>query len=129
MATESDTTAESVQRRFRETKDVYFRFTVDRGLDNIKLEEWEDLPEVRTYTTGYITQETVSSHIDTVVAALLASRATSGQDDSTTLVRIPARGSEIGGSQGQPRLLPWRPPTRTLPVSHLSVEALATTST
>ncbi|CAK7207974.1 hypothetical protein SEUCBS139899_010808 [Sporothrix eucalyptigena] len=45
MATESDTTAERVQVRFRDTQDTYFRFSVDRGLDNIDLAEWKNLPD------------------------------------------------------------------------------------
>ncbi|CAK7238307.1 hypothetical protein SEUCBS140593_010533 [Sporothrix eucalyptigena] len=61
MATESDTTAERVQVRFRETQDTYFRFSVDRGLDNIDLAEWKNLPDVRTYTTGSISKKRVWS--------------------------------------------------------------------
>ncbi|KAK3938525.1 hypothetical protein QBC46DRAFT_265149, partial [Diplogelasinospora grovesii] len=130
IATKSDTTAERVQRRFREIKDTYFRFNMDRGLNHIQLEEWENLGQVRTYTTGYMEQDTVSSHFDTVVTALLASKARPAQDGSTALVQISgSHSAEMGGSQGQPQMLPWRHPTGSLPNFHLSVEACATTST
>ncbi|KAK3935635.1 acyl transferase/acyl hydrolase/lysophospholipase [Diplogelasinospora grovesii] len=121
MATESDTTAER-------NKDTYFRFNVDRGLNHIQLEEWENLGQVRTYTTGYVEQDTVSSHFDTVVTALLASKARPAQDGSTALVQISgSHSAEMGGSQGQPQMLPWRRPTGSLPNFHLSVEDCATT--
>ncbi len=44
MATESDTTAEKIHKRFQNVQDTYFRFSVDRGLQGIELEEWEELP-------------------------------------------------------------------------------------
>lgn len=56
MATESETTAEKMQRRFRDVKNTYFRFSVDRGLEDIGLEEWKKLPKVRTFTTEYLRQ-------------------------------------------------------------------------
>ncbi|KAK3376988.1 hypothetical protein B0T24DRAFT_665831 [Lasiosphaeria ovina] len=125
MATESDTTAERVQKRFRNIKDTYLRFSVDRGLNDIKLEEWENLGEVRTYTTGYLEQDTVSSYIDTVVMALLASKAGQGQGESTTQVQISGSQSiEMGGSQRQPQMMGWRP-DRPIPSFPLSIEVIA----
>ncbi|KAK3314374.1 acyl transferase/acyl hydrolase/lysophospholipase [Apodospora peruviana] len=88
MATESDTTAERVQKRFRNIKDTYSRFSVDRGLEDIELEEWENLGKVRTYTTGYLEQDTVSSCIDMVVMALLESKDGPSQGDEAGLVQI-----------------------------------------
>ncbi|KAK0709373.1 acyl transferase/acyl hydrolase/lysophospholipase [Lasiosphaeria miniovina] len=129
MATESDTTAERVQKRFQNIKDTYLRFSVDRGLNDIKLEEWENLGEVRTYTTGYLEQDTVSSCIDTVVVALLASKAGQGQGESTTQAQISGSQSvEMGGSQRQPQMMRWRP-DRPIPSFPLRIEAIADTST
>ncbi|KAL6414269.1 kinesin light chain [Ilyonectria robusta] len=128
MATESDTTAEKVQKRFREIKGTYFRFNVDRGLSGIKLEEWENLGDVRTYTTGYMQQDTISSHIDAVVTSLLASKAVPGQDDSTALVRVSTSHSvEMGSSEGRPQMLPWKLPTGPYPDFHLNIETLSMT--
>lgn len=107
MATESDTTAERVQKRFRNIKNTYLRFNVDRRLDDIKLEQWENLGEVRTYPTGYMELDIVYSCIDTVVMAFLASKARPGQGDSSSLVQISgSQSSEMGGSsQRRPRML------------------------
>ncbi|CAK7244229.1 MAG: hypothetical protein STHCBS139747_005765 [Sporothrix thermara] len=52
MATESDVTAERVQARFHNIINTYFRFNVDRGLEDIELDEWENLGRVATYTDG-----------------------------------------------------------------------------
>ncbi|CAK7221294.1 hypothetical protein SCUCBS95973_004445 [Sporothrix curviconia] len=41
MATDSDRTAERVHVQFQHTQNVYFRFNVDRGLDNIILDDPE----------------------------------------------------------------------------------------
>ncbi|KAK3377526.1 hypothetical protein B0H63DRAFT_561683 [Podospora didyma] len=120
MATASDTIAEKVQKRFRNIQDMYSRFSVDRGLDDIKLEKWENLGEVRTYTTGYLEQDKVSPCIDTVVMALLASKAGRGQGDSTALVQSSSLQSvEIGG-----QMLEWRP-DRPIPSFLLNIEVLA----
>lgn len=123
MATESDRTAERVQRRFRNTKDTYLRFSVDRGLEDIGLEEWKNLGKVRTYTTGYLQQEPVSSCIDTVVAALLGSKARPGEGGDGSTARV-----QISGAQRQPQLLEWRP-NGPIPSFPLTVEAISGTST
>ncbi|KAK3316580.1 hypothetical protein B0H66DRAFT_561664 [Apodospora peruviana] len=90
MATESDTIAEKVQKRFRNIKDMYLLFSVDCGLDNIELEEWENLGEVRTYTTGYLEQDTVSSCIDTVVMATTQLPRKCRQQNTFCKVRVTA---------------------------------------
>lgn len=129
MATESDTTAEKVQKRFREIKGTYFRFNVDRGLSGIKLEEWENLGDVRTYTTGYMEQDSISSHIDAVVTSLLASKVIPGQDDSNALVQVSTSHSVgMGSSEGQPQMLPWNRPTGHYPDFHLNIDTLSMTS-
>lgn len=132
MATESDTTAERVQARYREAHDTYFRFSVDRGLENIDLAECENIPNVRTYTTGYIRQATVSAHIDTVVKAMLASKAEPGPDGSTAMIPISAPisapVSEVAGSQRQPLMLPWENAAGSISDFNYKIEDLVLTS-
>ena len=127
MATESDTTAERMHQRFQNVKDTYFRFSVDRGLQGIELEEWNELPKVRTFTTEYISQHSLSAQIDKVVEALLASKVVD-QEGSTSFISLPTLVSgDIQNSQGQPRTLEWRP-AGALPSFHHNVEQLATLS-
>lgn len=107
MATESDTTAEKIHGRFRDVQDTYFRFSVDRGLQGIGLEEWKELSKVRTFTTEYINQQVVSEQLNKVVKALLASKI----DDtkaSTALIRLPQPTSGNIGDPQEPRTLQWR---------------------
>lgn len=124
MATESDTTAERVQARFRDTNDTYFRFNVDRGLEDIELDEWKHLGSVETYTTGYLQQTTVSCQIDTVVKALLASKAEPGPDRSTAMIQISSPFSSVAGSERSHQMLPWCTHS-TLPVFHHRIEDVA----
>ena len=102
MATESDVTAERVQARFHNIINTYFRFNVDRGLEDIELDEWENLGRVATYTDGYLRQAAVSCQINTVVKALLASKVEPRSDRSTAEIRLP-------GSARSYQALPWRP--------------------
>ncbi|KAK3382112.1 hypothetical protein B0T24DRAFT_660893 [Lasiosphaeria ovina] len=108
MATESDTTAEKTHRRFRNVQDTCFRFTVDRGLPGIGLEEWKEL-----------------SHVNKVVRALLASNIV-GQEGSNRLIRLSAVSSdEPGAPQGLPRTLDWRPKEGSIPSFYYVTEQLA----
>ncbi|ERS99122.1 hypothetical protein HMPREF1624_04318 [Sporothrix schenckii ATCC 58251] len=132
MATESDTTAERVQARYREAHDTYFRFSVDRGLDNIDLAECEKISDVRTYTTGYMRQTVVSAQIDSVVRALLASKAEPGPDTSTSMIPVstPTSASVSGaaGSQRPPQMLPWNSTSETMTDIHYKVEDVVPTT-
>ncbi|KAL6408074.1 kinesin light chain [Ilyonectria robusta] len=109
MATESEATAEKIQVRFRHLKDTYFRFNVDRGLQDIGLEEWKELSRVRTYTDGYMKLDVVSEQIDKVVRALLVSKLVDS-GTSPAMIQLPqfAPGN-VGSSQQPPRTLEWQP--------------------
>ncbi|KAL1904484.1 hypothetical protein Sste5344_009772 [Sporothrix stenoceras] len=107
MATEADTTAERVQVRFQDTQDTYFRFNVNRGLEDLMLDEWKNLGKVRGYTSAYLNQSVVSSHVDVVVKALVASKVVPRSDGSTTMVSISGRASKVDDSHKQPPMLSW----------------------
>lgn len=124
MATDSDITAERVQVRFHDTNDTYFRFNVDRGLEDIELDEWKHMGRVETYTDGYLNQTAVSRQIDTVVKALLASKVEPGSDRSTAEIRIHGPFSGVAGSARSHQLLTWRPDD-ILPVFHHRIEDVA----
>ncbi|KAJ6439011.1 hypothetical protein O9K51_08415 [Purpureocillium lavendulum] len=125
MATESDTTAEKMHRRFADTKDTYFRFSVDRGLQGIGLEEWKELPKVRTFTTEYLKQHLVSDQVNKVVKAILAAKLTS-QESSTALIQLPNPVAKDDESlQGSHRSLEWRPQGGLWPHFHYTTDQLA----
>lgn len=127
MATESDTTAGKMDRRFQNAKDVYFRFSVDRGLQGIGLEEWKELSNIRTFTTEYLNQHTISEQVNKVVRALLASRIV-GQEGSNRLIQLSGGNSGAGGSQPPPRTLEWRSNEGSIPSFRYTTEQLASHS-
>ncbi len=127
MATESDTTAEKIHKRFQNVQDTYFRFSVDRGLQGIGIEECEELHKVRTFTTDYIGQQTVSNQINKVAMALLVSRIV-GQEGASKLIQLPRDRSDIKGSQQLSQTLEWRPDQESLPSFHYTTQQLASHS-
>ena len=62
--------AEDTERRFKHMKNVYFRFSVDQGLQGVALEEWKKLGEVTTHTKKYMQKSVVSRRINAAVDAL-----------------------------------------------------------
>lgn len=71
MATDSESTAEQMAADYKHFERLYYRLNVERGLENIKLEEWETLGEVKTHTKAYLNQPDVSQNIDEIVSALV----------------------------------------------------------
>ena len=127
MATESDTMAEKMHGRFQNVKDTYFRFSVDRGLQGIGLEEWKELSNVRTFTTEYLNQRIISEQVNQVVRALLASKVVS-QEGSNRLIQLSGRSSGARGPLGLPQTLEWRPNGGSIPTFLYTTEQLASHS-
>jgi predicted acylesterase/phospholipase RssA len=62
--------AEEVEKRFKNRKNVYFRFNVEHGLQRVTLEEWRKLGEVTTHTKQYLQKLVISQKINAAVEAL-----------------------------------------------------------
>ncbi|QRV95537.1 kinesin light chain [Ceratobasidium sp. AG-Ba] len=56
IATDSEKTAQSMDRRFQATPNVYFRLNVDQGVQTMKLGDWDRLSEVMAHTRGYMSK-------------------------------------------------------------------------
>ncbi len=69
LATDSEDKASELSQRYRNCPGLYHRLNVGRGLEDISLEEWEKLGDVRTHTETYL--KTVDESIDIIVNALL----------------------------------------------------------
>jgi hypothetical protein len=50
IATDSERIAEDMVVRFQDTSNVYFRFNVDQGLQNVALSQWQRQSEVISHT-------------------------------------------------------------------------------
>ncbi|KLU91842.1 hypothetical protein MAPG_10791 [Magnaporthiopsis poae ATCC 64411] len=76
MALDPDARAYDMDRKYRDLDGLYFRFTVESGLEDVKLAEPQKLSDVVTQTMAYISQPSVIAHLDRAAAALI------GKDDN-----------------------------------------------
>ena len=73
MATDSCKTAEEMEQKYKNVRDIYYRFDVDRGLQSVSLEKWKRLGDVRLHTKNYMKLESIDKRVDSVVGALTGS--------------------------------------------------------
>lgn len=71
MVTESSSTAEEMEQRYEAVRNLYFRFDVDQGLQDVGLEEWKRLEDVKTHTITYTMETNIDRKIDAVVTSLI----------------------------------------------------------
>jgi len=70
IATDCESAAEDIEKRFKRTTDVYFRFNVEQGMQGVTLAEWEKRGEVTQHTMQYIEKSVVNWKIDAAVKAI-----------------------------------------------------------
>src|SRR5882672_863744 len=70
IATDCEESAQDATRRFEHTPGVYFRFNVEQGLQNVGLEQWEKLDEVRAHTRQYIRMADVNPRLEAAVVSV-----------------------------------------------------------
>lgn len=71
IATDCEVTAEECEAMYLDRKDYYFRFSVEQGMQDVTLEEWKKIPDVKTHTTAYLSGPRVSQQLDTLVKILI----------------------------------------------------------
>ena len=75
IATDSEKAAMAIDKRFAEIPNVYFRFNVEQGMQDVTLAQWDRLGEVETHTKAYLQQPDIDRKIDAAVDAIIARRA------------------------------------------------------
>ena len=70
IATDCEASAQVAARRFERTPGIYFRFNVEQGLQEVALQQWERLDEVRAHTRKYIRMADVDARLDAAVASI-----------------------------------------------------------
>ncbi|KAH7337635.1 hypothetical protein B0J17DRAFT_663689 [Rhizoctonia solani] len=70
IATDSERVAQEMALRFQKTSNVYFRFNVDQGLQEVKLGEWERLSEVMAHTLVYTSRVEVNQRLEHTAEAI-----------------------------------------------------------
>ncbi|KEP50937.1 kinesin light chain [Rhizoctonia solani 123E] len=74
MATDSERVAEEMMLRFRNTSELYFRFSVDQGVQNMDDGSWERLGETMQHTKAYLRKNETDRKLDEVVRASMEKR-------------------------------------------------------
>jgi hypothetical protein len=71
MATDSEAEASRMKARYQNCPGLYHRLNVERGLEEISLEEWKMLGDVKTHTMEYLRQNDINTDVDVIVDALM----------------------------------------------------------
>jgi hypothetical protein len=71
ISTDSEAVASITEARYQNCPNLYHRLNVERGLEQVSLEEWEKLGEVKTHTLSYLRTVEVSQRVDVIVNALV----------------------------------------------------------
>jgi hypothetical protein len=69
MAADCEAVANELSTRLCDM-DAYLRLNVDRGMENLVMNEWEDLGPIETHTSAYIETAEVSESIETSLKSL-----------------------------------------------------------
>ncbi|KAG8796240.1 hypothetical protein FRC12_001995 [Ceratobasidium sp. 428] len=89
IATDSERVAQEIAARFQTTSDVYFRFSVDQGMQNARMSRWQGKSEVAAHTRSYLQKVEVNEQIDKAAQMIAASKGV-------------LTGADIGGAVRQP---------------------------
>jgi predicted acylesterase/phospholipase RssA len=76
IATDCERSAQEVAQRFQGLPNVYFRFNVEQGMQNVRLSGWERLDEVATHTNQYMRMMEVDQLLDFAATAIRQRRKT-----------------------------------------------------
>ena len=63
-----------LKERYKNLPGVYHRLNVERGLEDVSLDEWKKLGEVKTHTLAYLNRHEISREVDEIVEILVGRR-------------------------------------------------------
>jgi predicted acylesterase/phospholipase RssA len=70
MTTDCETVEGEVSQRFSANPGIYFRFNVEHGLENVSLEEWKELGNIKAKTIAYLGDYRIAGSVNKAVVAL-----------------------------------------------------------
>ncbi|KAG9075385.1 hypothetical protein FS749_012961, partial [Ceratobasidium sp. UAMH 11750] len=76
IAADGERVAQEIAARFQAIADVYFRFSVDQGMQSVGLSEWERLSAVSAHTRTYMQMANTHERMNRAVQAIRERRAT-----------------------------------------------------
>ncbi|KAG8706345.1 hypothetical protein FRC09_002460 [Ceratobasidium sp. 395] len=74
IATDSERVAQDMTARFQTTSNVYFRFSVDQGMQDARISRWQSKSKVAAHTRSYLQKPEVNGQIDKAVRSVAASK-------------------------------------------------------
>jgi predicted acylesterase/phospholipase RssA len=70
IATDCEKNSQDMMRRFQNIQNFYFRFNVEQGLQEVRLDQWEKLDEVTAHTGQHMAKVEVDQKLGAAVIAL-----------------------------------------------------------
>ncbi|KAG8744214.1 hypothetical protein FRC10_010576 [Ceratobasidium sp. 414] len=70
IAADGERVAQEIAARFQATQDVYFRFSVDQGMQSVGLSDWERLSAVSAHTRTYMQMANTHEQMNRAVQAI-----------------------------------------------------------
>ncbi|KAG8694628.1 hypothetical protein FRC09_009727 [Ceratobasidium sp. 395] len=89
-ASDNEKVAQEIAARFQSTPDVYFRFNVDQGVQDVRMSRWQEKSEVAAHTRSYMQKTEVDGQIDKVAQLIAASKRALVRVDIGRAVQQPA---------------------------------------
>jgi hypothetical protein len=74
VSTDCEAAHEGIERRFESFSDLYFRFNVEQGLQDVALDDWNRLGEVKTLTVNYLKKVGNQKKLEAVAEAIYTRR-------------------------------------------------------
>ncbi|KAG8792219.1 hypothetical protein FRC12_006797 [Ceratobasidium sp. 428] len=92
IATDNERVAQDMAVRFQDTTGLYFRFSVDQGMQDVRMSRWQRKSEVVAHTRAYMRKAEVTSQMDEAARVM--------RDKKETIA-----GASIGGKVQQPAIM------------------------
>ncbi|KAG8678836.1 hypothetical protein FRC08_017443, partial [Ceratobasidium sp. 394] len=89
IATDAERVAHEMALRFQGTSDVYFRFSVDQGLQSVGLGDWERLSTVSAHARTYMQMAGTHEQMGRAVMAIRDRKATIGTEQIDGQIQLP----------------------------------------
>ncbi|KAG8793483.1 hypothetical protein FRC12_002624 [Ceratobasidium sp. 428] len=76
IATDSERVAQEMAARFRDTPRLYFRFSVDQGMQDVRMSRWQKKSGVVAHTRAYMQKVEIVGQVDEAAKAIQARKKT-----------------------------------------------------
>ncbi|KAG8710775.1 hypothetical protein FRC09_020939 [Ceratobasidium sp. 395] len=96
IVTDSERVAQDMAARFQSTTDVYFRFSVDQGMQDARIGRWQGKSEVAAHTRTYMQKAEVNGQIDNAAQLVATGKGVLAGVDIGGTVRQPAAQQTTG---------------------------------